>query len=245
MNKLFLVLVGVWLVGCGVRTDKREIVDTKDSDNRIVEAVKDVSAKQEAKFDTLTTAIRKAEDAVSSAVAAGDRVKELEAERDLYRAQAARATAIADEQALLATSFEAKADGLEKGIYQAKLDEAESKLYWFAGIMGFATIVSIAICIAFPLTRAYAIYFPIVFASLAGVSIAAAQLLPYLRIIGIGIGVVGVAGILIAWARRDRGLKQLTQAIEPLKDKIDDYKTHFRQYIDSDVDKLLDKIREK
>lgn len=146
-----------------------------------------------------------------------------------------------------AKEAQVKADQLvelkEKQLRDAKINERQNKLYWLVGIcfLGLLGCVAGAICIS-GLAK-YFTYGGIACAAMALLCLGVAELLPYMPYILLGLGIVG-GGALFAWWRLDhKGLQQVATAVEGIKGQLPEYKAHFRQFIDADVDAWLNRTR--
>lgn len=82
---------------------------------------------------------------------------------------------------------------------------------------------------------------------LAALGVLAAALVPYIFWIGLGVSALVIAAAVYMLLNREKGLRQLTQAVEDSKKRIpqfqDAYKDIFNGRIDTGVDTLLDSIR--
>ncbi|MCS7317466.1 MAG: hypothetical protein NZZ41_03975 [Candidatus Dojkabacteria bacterium] len=141
-----------------------------------------------------------------------------------------------------------KIKDLEK---QIDLEKQRLIQLWSERIALISVIVGILLIVASFFTRSYPLLPRILFASglilcsISAFSFIFAIILPY--ILWIALGIIGILFVLaIYYWRSDRkSLCQVVEAVEKYKHEIPDYKSKFRQIIDSDVDLVIDKIREK
>jgi hypothetical protein len=187
-------------------------------------------------------AAKEAEDRTAAAAAAakGDKLKALEAERDATMAESAKYKALAQE-----------ADSQVKLLNSAITDERNRQ--WTVRLWVAAGSFLAAAALAFGL----GLYFKISWllhvgtggVAMSALCFLASWLVPYFLWISLAI-VLGLIGwLIVALRRHSITLTQVTQAVEAAKTtegeiKLDDYKAHFRQFIDEASDKLLNKIRD-
>jgi hypothetical protein len=138
---------------------------------------------------------------------------------------------------------EAERDGLKVAIRQKDIADQRQKLRWVIGISLFGTLGCAALAIFLPLARRWAVYGALACLAVAGLAWALAQLVPYLIWIGLAVLAAGVALAIWNWRTDNRALRSVVAAVEPLKPTIADYRTHFRDFIDSGSDKRIDQVR--
>lgn len=177
-----------------------------------------------------------------AAVASGDRLKSLEAEK----------IAAADEAALYrqkAKELDEYGKTLDKQIRQEREHEIQVKLYWATGIIIGLSIIALGFGIWFQLQR-------LIIGGMCGLGLAGfcwvtAALVPYLLWIGIAVLVIGIATLAILLYRRHMALTQVVAAVEAMKPEegvtmqIADYKTHFQKFMDTTAENIVDMIRDK
>jgi hypothetical protein len=193
----------------------------------------------------LTERIAQAQQARETAIVTADRLAQLQAEKDELAASAALAGIQAREAKQRENAaLDAIADK-EKAIVAERTAEAQEHIYWFAGICGLAALIAAGIAIWLPLTRRWTGGFAVACAAVASLAVFVAWLLPYLWWIGCLLLIIGVIAAVVWWINDHKTAVQVVQAIETIKAQIPDYKTHFRQEIDSGVDTWIDRIRAK
>ncbi len=225
MQFLFLLLSFVLLFGCADKAQQAPIV----------EPVAVVTATDWAKKLSDANAAR------TKAVIEGDRLAQLAAEKDELRVRVAKG-----QQEL--RDYTAALEQKDKEIAEERTAQQSAKLYWFSGIMGFVSLLAIGVSIVFitnEIVAKYARWLAIAATALAAVAIVFAQLLPYLYPIGVGVLLIGAIVVLVAWKRDNKGLHQLVDAVESVKDKIPGFKDAFNRKIDSDVDTHIDAVRNR
>jgi hypothetical protein len=177
-----------------------------------------------------------------AAVASGDRLKSLEAEK----------IAAANEAALYrqkAKELDEYGKTLDKQIRQEREHEIQVKLYWATGIIIGLSIIALGFGIWFQLQRL--VIGGVCGLGLAGFCWVTAALVPYLLWIGIAVLVIGIATLAILLYRRHMALTQVVAAVEAMKPeegvemKITDYKTHFQKFMDTTAENIVEVIRDK
>jgi len=152
-----------------------------------------------------------------------------------------------EKELVAAKEAQVKADQLveqkEKELKNARITERQHKLYWMVGICFLGLLGCVAGAIFLSGLAKYFVYGAIACAVMALLCLGVAELLPYMPYILLGLGTIG-GFILIAWWRLDhKGLRQVATAVEGLKSQLPEYKGHFRQFIDGDVDGWLNRVR--
>ena len=143
---------------------------------------------------------------------------------------------------------EGKVKALDTAIKQAEQDRLK---FWANLVGGISAGVAIILFIASILTSGYPLlptvmrYCALGFASLSALSFGFAAIIPYLTIIGVSLGIIVVGVSLFFWFKDRKSLGQVAEAIEKHKGEIKNYKDKFNMIIDTDVDRHLDKVREK
>ncbi len=191
---------------------------------------------------------KRVEDAITKAndaKAKGDRLAELYADKEVLSAQAARAGTIAREQADLAKKYQGEAHDLEAQIKDERIKQAQEKLYWFAGAMTLLALVGAGVALWLPLVRTKAATFAVAVGGVAALAVTVAGLLAYLWWVGGVLLLVGIGTALFTWHKEHRTLGQVVESIEQVKTSIPDYKGHFAKTLDTDVEKVIAKVRLK
>lgn len=120
---------------------------------------------------------------------------------------------------------------------------AESKLRWFAILMGAVVLASIFVGIFQPQLATWCWRAALAAGTLASLALFFIELLPYLWWIGGVLLLICGAGYLL-WNRlSDKTRVQTVKAIEKYKHEIPDYKKKLGDEIDHDVDRFIDKTR--
>jgi hypothetical protein len=175
-----------------------------------------------------------------AAVAKGNKLGSLEAERDVAKNEAALYRQKANER-------DDYVKLLDKQIRQEKEREIQTKLYWATGIIGGLSIIAIGLGLWLSITRLTA-------AGVIGLGLGAAcwtlaWLVPYMLWIGTGVLVIGVGTLLVMLYRRHNALKEVAGVIEAGKQNgqivIDDYKAKLGDAMSWSSDAILDNIRKK
>lgn len=133
-------------------------------------------------------------------------------------------------------------DGALKDAEQAAL---QTKIWIGVGASALAGIVLIGLGIW--TTRRILVEIGIGALALAALGAVLAELVPYILWIGIGVLILVVGACLFMLVNREKGLRQVTNAVEDAKASIPEfgagYKRIFNSHIDTPVDKLLNSIR--
>lgn len=133
----------------------------------------------------------------------------------------------------------------EQELADAVETERKHKLWWVGGIAILAALGCLAGAILLS-----NFYKPFLggFAAFTAVAIMAftfAAILPYLPWIIAGVITLAALTVFYFWKRDNKSLGQVVQAVETYKAQMPDYKNHFNQWIDSDVDAWLTSLRTK
>jgi len=173
----------------------------------------------------------------AEALKEGNKIAALEAERDLYKA-------LEQQHRMEANQFRDQAKEVNGALKEARIEAQQTRFYIIAITSLTLAILAFALGIWLPLVRKYAWTFAAAMIGLAALAYGIAWLIPYLLWVSLGLGLVGVGTIILWWKKDFKGLTQVVAAVDPLKAKLSDYKSHFRQFIDSDSDTQIDKIRD-
>lgn len=143
------------------------------------------------------------------------------------------------------TVLKAQLKGATTAITDERTSQAQTKAYWFVGIMGVAALAFAALAIFVPSTVRWAVKAAIAAGVVSALAIVFAWLIPYL--FWIGLAIIATAAILavIYWRLDAKSRDQVVTAFEGIKDKVPGYKDHFNKVIDTDADKWLDKTRKR
>lgn len=133
----------------------------------------------------------------------------------------------------------------EKALEAERIAAAQSKVWWFVGIMGVAALACAALAIFVPSVARWAIRGAIACGAISALAVFFAWLLPYLFWVGLGVLAVGAIAALVFWRLDAKSRDQVVQAFDKVKSQVPDYKEVFAKTIDSDADKHLDKVRER
>ncbi len=185
--------------------------------------------------------IEQAEIAQKKAIDDGDKIAQLKAERDelVLKKQQAETDAMN-----LAVDIKYK----DKEISHERTANQQEKLYWFSGILGLLSLVGAGIAIWFftnRVIRKYAMWFGIACSCVASLALLFAWLLPYLIYVGAVIVLVAVIAVTISWKRDNKALHQVVGAVAKIKESVPNFRSHFREEIDSGVDRHIDAVRER
>jgi len=121
---------------------------------------------------------------------------------------------------------------------------AESKLRWFAVLMGVIVLASIFVGIFQPQLAKWCWRAALAAGTLASLALFFIKLLPYLWWIGGGLLLICGAGYLLWNKMSDKTRLQTTAIIDKYKHEIPDYKTKLGDMMDHDVDRFTDMARE-
>lgn len=209
------------------------------------EAAQRESARKSAEIDQLTDRIAQAQKAQADAVAKSDRLAQLQAEKDELAATATLAGIQARDAQEREREALAGIKDKDKEISAERTALAQERLYWFAGALGLAALIAVGVSIWMPLTRRWTGGFALACGAVAALAVFVASILPWLWWIGAGLFVVGIGAALYWWHRDHHTAVQVVQAVETVKNEITDYKSKFRQVIDSHVDSWIDRIRKR
>lgn len=182
--------------------------------------------------------IKALEKKLDEAIKRGDEVARLSALKDIIAERLRQAeTEVAN---LKTQSKEA-----DKALGAARTEAAQTKLWWFVGIMGVACAALVALAIFVPSVAKWSVRGAVACGATAALAAFISWLLPYLFWIGLAILVIGLISVIVYWRLDAKSRDQVVKAVEGLKDRVPDYKDHFRQYIDEDADKHLDRTRQR
>ena len=121
---------------------------------------------------------------------------------------------------------------------------AESRLRWFAILMGAVVLASIFVGIFQPQLAKWCWRAALAAGVLASLALFFIELLPYLWWIGGGLLLICGGGYLL-WNRlSDKTRLQTTTILDKYKHEIPDYKNKFGEMMDNDVDRFTDMARE-
>lgn len=182
--------------------------------------------------------IKQSLDAIAIAEAKGDRLAKLQAEKDgLSALLVQKGEEERDVRAQLTTK------GRE--IASEREAQAQARLYWLAGIMGFLSLVGGGVAVFVPMVSTWAVRFSMACGAVATLALFAAWLVPYLIWIGAALGLAGISAGVVWWYRDHKTARQVIAGVEAVKDRLPGYKEHFRQFIDEDADLWVDALRKK
>lgn len=244
--RLLLLFLSTLLLGC-MEPRPTAVPSAPVEDKGMHEAIKrareEEQAKAKATIDAMQARIDAATKAAADARESGDYLAELLASRKELQARAEQADLLAKEQALLASKYRGEASSLDAAIRTERDEQSRAKLYWFSGIAGAVAIVAGAVALFSPLLRRFAAPVSAIAASIAALAVFVAWLLPYLIWIGAGLALVLMIVVAYFWFNDNKTAEQVITAVEHLKGQVPGYKDHFAKYIDTGVDKNIDKIR--
>jgi hypothetical protein len=248
----FLLIALLALTGCGaggIPTTDRTPTDVSASALIEAKAERDAARRdaesKAAEVTQLTERIAQAQAAKDAAVAKGDRLAQLQAEKDELLATATLAGVQKREAQEREKAAMAAIGDKDKEIASERTAVAQAKLYWFAGLLGLVALIAVGLAIWMPLTRRWTGGFAVACGAVAALAVFVASILPWLWWIGAGVLTVGVIAAITWWHRDHHTAVQVVAAVEGIKDRLPDYKTHFRQEIDSHVDSWINRIRAK
>jgi hypothetical protein len=242
---LLLGMVGGMFLGCGgvTKPDPLPVRPPSAPQSSTYSAPADPLAAWDAK-------ILEAQAAEAEAAKKGDRLALLEAQKAETEARLNRSDA---EKEILKIGLKQT----KKQIEDEKLALQQTKLYWFAFILGLVGLGGAALAIFSAPARRLGASIAAGSWALAGVVIFFAKyVLPWLPYIGAVLGVVVIAaGIWYlrnkdkAVALRDRAAEQIATGINAAKDAIPEFGAGYRKilgdHMDADVDVFYDKVRAK
>jgi hypothetical protein len=130
---------------------------------------------------------------------------------------------------------------LEGAIDDARTEAVQTKLWLGAGTCFLAALVLVGIGIW--TSRRLLIEIGVAAAGLGGLLIFAAWLAPYALIIGITVGVIVIGITVWMLVNRQKGLEQVTRAVDAIKPALPGYKEIFLQHIDTTAEHLIDHVR--
>lgn len=173
---------------------------------------------------------------LADAVARGDEIARLSALKDLIGERLRqKETEVAN---LKAQNTEA-----DKALGAARTEAAQTKLWWFVGIMGVASAALVALAIFVPSVAKWSVRGAVACGATAALAAFISWLLPYLFWIGLGLLVIGIISVIVYWRLDAKSRDQVVKAVEDMKGEVPNYRDHFRKYIDDDADKHLDRTR--
>lgn len=126
-----------------------------------------------------------------------------------------------------------------------RTEAAQSKIWWFVGIMSVLALLSAGLAIFIPSVARWAIRLALAAGAVAALAVFAAWLLPYLWWIGGGLSLVGAVGAVVYWRLDAKSRDQVLKAVDAVKDRVPDFKATFRQHIDEDADMAINKARNR
>jgi len=191
---------------------------------------------------TLTNlADKKMEEAATEkkkAIEEGDKLAQLKAEKKQLQAELDknRADGLAIQQSLAQK---------DKDIITERVDRAQEKAYWIAGVCGVLGMVAVAASffITVPLIARIARGAGGVFWAIAILALVFASLVPYLVPIVWTLGALGAVTIVWLWRRDHTGLSQLVSAVEPMKNQIVGGAEHLRDSLTPAVQRNVNSLR--
>jgi len=252
-KKMLLFVLFTLTLGCGNEV-KQESARITPEAIATTEVPKVTLTPQEQKIDDLKKKLD-ASDKKIMEVADGKLIDRLTAEKESLGLRVQLADAYSEQWKLNAKSYEGQKVEKDQELKNAKLDSWKEKLWWMAGICGFAAIVAGGISFAFPLIRPIAIKASIAMGAIATIMLITAQcittvawllsLVPYILCIG-AIGVIIYAIIALRhWWKDHQSLKQTIEGIEPIKAQVANFSDHMLKFVDGNMVKHVKKIREK
>ena len=253
IKKILLIVLLTLAIGCSaeVKTESARITPGVIA---TTEVPKVTLTPQEQKIEELKKKLDASEKKVMEA-SDGKIVDKLTAEKDSMGIRIQLAEAYSEQWKLNATSYKAKKVEIDQELKNAKLDSWKEKLWWMAGICGFAAIIAGGIAFAFPLLRPIAVKASIAMGAIATIMLITAQciatiawllgLVPYILVAG-AVGVLIYAGIALRhWWKDHHSLAQTVEGIEPIKAQVANFSDHMLKFVDGGLVKHVKKIREK
>jgi hypothetical protein len=204
----------------------------------VVDREADKPAVEQPKPETPTARIAALEKKLADAVARGDEIARLSALKDLIAEKLRQAES--EVKRLDAEQLEAG-----KALGAARTEAAQTKLWWFVGIMGVACAALVALAIFVPSVAKWSVRGAVACGATAALAAFISWLLPYLFWIGLALLVTGVISVIVYWRLDAKSRDQVVKAVDDLKEKVPNYREHFNQYIDEDADRHLDRTRER
>jgi hypothetical protein len=210
---------------------------------------------EEQKIDQLNKQLEVINAAQTKAANNNDKIGQLSSEKDALQTKSQLALEYAKMWQGNALSYKSQETDVEKQLVDAQLDAWKVKLWWMSGICGLLGIIACGIAWGFPILRPVAMRASGILAAIAMLMLVVAQslstisavlgLVPYILIFA---GLVGVGYVVIAlrhWWKDHHSLAQTIQAIEPVKNQIDDFKDHMLKNVDSTLIDHIDVYRKK
>lgn len=252
---LFLLFALLCCIGCP--DDRKEKEDNKPVAaiaNNVPIPVNNISPTEQ-NIESLKKKLEESDKKVAEAVAKGEVIARLSAEKDSLGLRVQLSEAYAKEWKQNAESYASQKVDKERELKDAKLDAWKEKLWWAAGICGFLAIVGCAIAIAFPLLRPIAKYASAILGTLSILMLIVAQSLatvawllgfvPYIIGLAILVSIIYSVVALRHWYKDHHGLQQTVTGIEPLKESIEGFGDHMLKYVDSPLVDHIKDIRQK
>lgn len=226
MKSLLILLCALFMCGwTGCPDSKRE----ED---------KPLPAVEQSKPESPAERIKALEKKLADAVSRGDEIARLSALKDIVSERLRQAeTEVA--------SLKSQSAEADKALGAARTEAAQTKLWWFVGIMGVACAALVALAIFVPSVAKWSVRGAVACGATAALAAFISWLLPYLFWIGLAILVIGLISAIVYWRLDAKSRDQVVKAVDGLKDKVPDYKEHFRQFIDEDADRHLDRTRQR
>lgn len=124
----------------------------------------------------------------------------------------------------------------------ARTEAAQTSLRIGAGACLLAALVLFGLGVW--TSRPLLVHLSIGAAALGGLLIFAAVLAPYAMWIGIGIALIVIGIAVWMLVNRQRGLEQVSRAVDAIKPALPEYAAIFRQHLDTGVEHLIDHVRD-
>lgn len=212
-----------------------------------------VQTPEEVKSNTLQKSLEEAIKRINDAIAKGDLIAKLSAEKEALMINVHISESNAKQWEQNAKSYSSQFNEKNIELKNAKLDAWKEKLWWMAGICGFLSIVAGGIAWGWPLIRPLAVKASAIFGAVSVIMLIVAQtigtiawilgLVPY--ILGVGILIAIIFGILALrhWYKDHHGLEQTIEGIEPLKANIPGFSDHMVKFVDGSMVSHIKDIR--
>lgn len=226
MKFAFIIFVLLMLTGCPSSCE-----DRKD-DKPVFPPV------EQPKPEDPASRVKALEKRLAEAAARGDEIARLSALKDLIAERLRQAET--DVANLKAQTKEA-----DKALGEARTEAAQTKLWWFVGIMGVASAALVALAIFVPSVAKWSVRGAVACGATAALAAFVSWLLPYLFWVGLAILVIGLVSAIVYWRLDAKSRDQVVKAVDDFKHRMPDYKDHFGKYIDEDADRHLDRTRER
>lgn len=175
---------------------------------------------------------------LADATERGDEIARLSVLKDII-AEKLRQSDIA------AITLRAQLKAADSAVVTERTSQAQTKAYWFVGIMGLAALAFAALAIFVPSVTKWAIKAAIACGVVSALAIVFAWMIPYL--FWIGIAVIGLAAIaaIIYWRLDAKSRDQVVMAVDKIKHRVPEYKTIFNGVIDHDADLAINAARKR